>query len=87
MASNIYQMVTDRIIEQMNAGIVPWHQPWVGSAMICNRLGIEHEKAFKNSAAYIQSWLKALKNDNKMIVWASARAEEAARYILGEKGE
>ena len=30
MASNIYQMVTDRIIEQMNAGIVPWHQPWVG---------------------------------------------------------
>ena len=56
----------------------------MGSAMICNRLGIEHEKAFKNSAAYIQSWLKALKNDNKMIIWASARAEEAARYILGD---
>ena len=57
----------------------------IGSAMICNRLGIEHEKAFKNSAAYIQSWLKALKNDNKMIVWAAKKAEEAARYILGEK--
>ena len=55
------------------------------STMICNRLGIEHEKAFKNSAAYIQSWLKALKNDNKMIVWAAKKAEEAARYILGEK--
>lgn len=47
-------------------------------------LGIEHEKAFKNSAAYIQSWLKALKNDNRMIVWAAKKAEEAARYILGE---
>lgn len=33
MASNIYQMVTDRIIEQMNAGIVPWHQPWVGDQL------------------------------------------------------
>ncbi len=57
----------------------------IGSAMLCNRLGIEHEKAFRNSAAYIQSWLKALKNDNRMIVWAAKKAEEAARYILGEK--
>ena len=57
----------------------------IGSAMLCNRLGIEHEKAFRNSAAYIQSWLKALKNDNRMIVWAAKKAEEAARYILNEK--
>ena len=57
----------------------------IGSAMLCNRIGIENERAFNNSAAYIQSWLKALKNDNKMIVWAAKKAEEAARYILGEK--
>lgn len=56
----------------------------LGSAMICNRIGIECEKAFNNSAAYIQSWLKALKNDPKMIVWASSRAEKAAKYILNE---
>jgi len=59
----------------------------IGSAMICNRIGIENEKAFRNSAAYIQSWLKALKNDNRMIVWAAKKAEEAARYFLGEKDE
>lgn len=53
--------------------------------MICNRLGIENKKAFNNSAAYIQSWFKALKNDNKMIVWAAKKAEEAARYILNEQ--
>jgi antirestriction protein ArdC len=35
--------------------------------------------------AYIQGWLKALANDNKMIVWAASRAEKAARYILGEE--
>ena len=56
----------------------------LGSAMLCNRIGIEVEKAFRNSVAYIQSWMGALKNDPKMIVWASSRAEKAARYILGE---
>ena len=58
----------------------------IGSAMLCNKVGIECEKAFKNSVAYIQSWLRALKNDPKAIVWASSRAENAARFILtGEK--
>ena len=56
----------------------------MGSAMLCNRIGIECEKAFNNSVAYIQAWLKALKNDNKMISWAATRAEKAAKYILNE---
>ncbi len=55
----------------------------IGSAMLCNSCGIECEKTFKNSVAYIQSWIKALKNDPRMIVWASSRAEKAAKYILG----
>lgn len=54
----------------------------IGSAMLCNRVEIESEKAFKNSVAYIQGWLKALKNDNHAIVWASSRAEKAAKYII-----
>ena len=53
----------------------------MGSAMLCHIAGLNCEKAFKNSVAYLQSWLKALKNDPKMIVWASSRAEKAARYI------
>lgn len=57
----------------------------IGSAMLCNRVGIESEKAFRNSVAYINGWLKALANDEKMIVWASARAEKAAQYILNEE--
>ena len=57
----------------------------MGSAMLCATAKIDSEKAFKNSVAYIQSWLKALKNDKKMIVWAAARAEKAAKYILGTK--
>lgn len=56
----------------------------IGSAMILNRLEIETEKTFKNSTAYIQSWLRVLKNDNKFIVSASSRAEKAVKYILNE---
>ena len=57
----------------------------IGSAMICTTLGISIEKAFNNSVAYIQNWLQALKNDNKMIVWAASRAEKASDYILYDK--
>ena len=56
----------------------------MGSAMLCNKIGIEGKKAFKNSVAYIQGWLKELRNDNHMIVWAASRAEKAAKYILNE---
>ena len=56
----------------------------LGAAMLCNRIGIENEKAFKNSASYIKGWLSALKNDPKMIVWAAGRSEKAAKYILNE---
>ena len=55
----------------------------LGSAMICNAIGIDNEKAFRNSVAYINGWLSRLKNDNKFIVWASSKAEKAAKYIMG----
>ena len=41
-------------------------------------------QAYRISAAYIQSWLKALRNDKRMIVSASGQAEKAVRLILGE---
>lgn len=54
----------------------------IGSASIMNLLGIETTKTFRNSTAYIQSWIKVLKNDNKFIVSASSKAEKAVEYIL-----
>ena len=56
----------------------------MGAAMLCSNAGIDNKQAFRNSVAYIQSWIAALKNDPKMMVWAASRAEKAARYILGE---
>ena len=56
----------------------------IGSANILNLLGIETDHSFQNSTAYIQSWIKALRNDVKMIVSASSKAEKATKYILNE---
>ena len=55
----------------------------IGSANLMNILGIESDKSFRNSTAYIQGWLSVLKNDVKFIVSASSKAEKAVDYILG----
>lgn len=53
----------------------------IGSAMLCELSAISTEKTIKNSAAYVQSWLRALKNDNRMIVTAASKAEKAVDFI------
>lgn len=30
MGKSIYEMVTDRIIEQLEKGVIPWEKPWTG---------------------------------------------------------
>lgn len=57
----------------------------LGSASLLNMLGIETPKTFRNSSAYIQSWLQVLRNDCKFIVSASSKAEKAVNYILGKE--
>ena len=54
----------------------------IGAAALANYAGIETGKTLKNSAAYIQSWLRALKNDKRLIVGASAAAQKAVDFIL-----
>ena len=54
----------------------------MGSAFLCGRCGIM-PKVIVNQAAYIQSWLKQLKNNRKWLVYAAAQAQKAADFILG----
>ena len=54
----------------------------IGSANLMNIIGIETQKTFRNSAAYLQNWLSVLKSDVKFIVSAAVRAEKAVNYIL-----
>ena len=30
MSKSVYEMVTDRIIEQLENGVIPWKKPWTG---------------------------------------------------------
>lgn len=58
----------------------------LGAAFLVQKCGMESEKAFKNSAAYIQSWSKKFKEDKKLIVSAASKAEKAVKFILtGER--
>ena len=57
----------------------------MGAAMLCSNFDFNCDKAFKNSVAYLQSWVKNLKEDVKAIVVAAGKAETAVRYILGER--
>lgn len=59
----------------------------VGANMIMSALGIENNAAQKNSIAYLQGWLQALKNDMTMIVSACSKAQKAADYILEHNEE
>lgn len=57
----------------------------MGAAMLCAIAGVDTEDSFENSAAYIQSWLKALQDDSTMVVRAASQAQKAVDYIQGIK--
>ena len=142
---DIYKEVTDRIMAQLENGIIPWQKPWIasgnaitlpllaqfaetaeyystafhelthstghtsrlnrlektaffgteayskeelvaeiGAATLVNAVGLETSSSFRNSAAYVQNWLKVLKDDKRFIVSAAGKAEKAVALILGE---
>lgn len=53
----------------------------MGSAFLLAEVGLLNDKVFDNSAAYLAGWLKALKEDGRLVVSAATKAERAARYI------
>jgi antirestriction protein ArdC len=53
----------------------------MGASFLCGHAGIENT-TIDNSAAYIQGWLKALKNDKTLLVHAAAQAQRSTDYIL-----
>ncbi|PFP29367.1 antirestriction protein [Bacillus sp. AFS073361] len=56
------------------------------ASMLAGVCGIE-QKTLENAAAYIQSWLRVLKDDKTLLVKAGSQAQKAADYILGVKWE
>jgi len=59
----------------------------MGAAFLCGVTGIE-TATIENSAAYVASWLKALRDDVTLVVKAAGQAQAAVDFILGiKKGE
>jgi antirestriction protein ArdC len=54
----------------------------IGSAMIAAHTGVVAPD-IDQSAAYVGGWLRALRNDKKLVVSAAARAQHAADHVLG----
>lgn len=57
----------------------------LGSAFLINKSGINSQETFHNSAAYLQGWSKALKNDRNLFVSAASKAEAAVNFIINGK--
>lgn len=55
------------------------------AAYLCATVGISNERIELNHTAYIQGWLKALKNDKKMLLSAAQKAQKAADLIADRK--
>lgn len=66
--------------------------------MLCNIAGFDEDDTFINSVAYIgswaskvdnksytESWIKAFKENPRLIVMASTKAEKAVKYILNKE--
>jgi len=60
----------------------------IASAILAAETGVQptaeqHEKHIANHAAYLQSWIKALRSDPSAIFSAAKDAERIAEYVLG----
>jgi antirestriction protein ArdC len=53
----------------------------ISSAILGQMFGIEN--TLDNSAAYVQSWLKRLKNNPEEVIYASKEAQKVVDYMLG----
>ncbi len=52
------------------------------AAYLCSLTGIDNQVKVDQSAAYIKSWLKVLKDDKALIWKAAAQAQKAVDFIL-----
>jgi antirestriction protein ArdC len=55
------------------------------AAFLCAESGCANDAILTNAAAYIQGWMRSLKNDRTLAISAAQKAQHAADYILDRK--
>ena len=67
-----FKVRMDRAFEELVAEI--------GSAMVCAQIGVTPD--FRQTAAYIENWLRCLKDDKRFIFKAATEAQKAADWLM-----
>lgn len=57
----------------------------IGACFLGAQIGVTPE--FDQSAAYVEGWLKALKEDKRAIFHAASEAQKAADFVLAAAGQ
>ena len=57
----------------------------MGAAFLCGHSGIK-PAVIENQTAYINGWLRQLKEDKRLVIAAAGAAQKAADWIRGERG-
>ena len=54
----------------------------MGASFLSNIMGLQSEVELTDAAAYIQGWLKVLRDDKRFVIEAAQQAQRAVDYIL-----
>ena len=54
---NVYEIITNKIIEKLEAGFIPWHKPWSGSASKNAPRNLVTGKQYRGINVYLLSML------------------------------
>lgn len=81
------RLAREEVVNPDKFGSIPYSQEELvaelGASFLCGLTGIDREPVIENTAAYIQGWLKKLKDDKQFIFKAAAGAQKAVDYIVG----
>ena len=97
MSKSVYEIVTDRIIEQLENGIIPWQKPWHGVAngaynriskkpySLLNQMLLKHQGEYATFKQWVELGGKIRKGEKSEIIvfWKILPTEEINEY--GEK--
>lgn len=59
----------------------------IGASFLNAKAGIDAENLIENSAAYIQGWMRVIKDDNRLFISAASKAQKAVEYITNENSK
>ena len=90
MSKSVYEMVTDRIIEQLESGVIPWEKPWTGvrsgafnrvskkSYSLLNQMILKHEGEYATFKQWQDLGGKVRKGEKSEIIvfWKVLPVEE-----------